>query len=257
MDLGLKGRVAIVTGAAGGIGGECARILAAEGCRVVVSDVTEEGLQTLALENPDSFFPVVADLALPDGPAEIVRKAVGEFARLDIAICAGGVFGRARGGMFAGDEGASFISAEAWDHTLNVNLRGTFLLCQEAIPQMARGGWGRIVVIASVSGQMGGFGAGADYAASKAALGGMARSMALTAGPGGVTVNVINPGMILTPMLTDNHDESRSRLIAERSAMRRLGKPSEVASMIAMLASEQAGFITGSHLDINGGFYFG
>jgi 3-oxoacyl-[acyl-carrier protein] reductase len=120
---------------------------------------------------------------------------------------------------------------------------------------MARRGWGRIVAIGSVSGQMGGFGAGADYAASKAGISGMVRSLALTAGPNGITVNAVNPGMIMTAMLTDNHDSTRTDTIAERSAMRRLGTAEEVAAMIVMLTAEQAGFVTGSHVDINGGFY--
>lgn len=257
MDLGLNGRVAIVSGAAGGIGRACARALAAEGCRVAISDIVEDDLRELEREDPAAYFTIVADLATAQGPSNIVAEAMAHYDRLDVVVTAGGVFGKARGGLFAGPEGASFISGDAWDHTLEVNLRGTFLLCQAAIGHMTKRRWGRIVVIGSVSGQMGGFGAGADYAASKAAVGGMARSLALTAGPAGITINVVNPGMIVTKMLTDNHDSSTSDAVAARSAMRRLGQAEEVAAMIVMLASEQAGFVTGSHLDINGGFYLG
>lgn len=184
-----------------------------------------------------------------------VDHAIEDFGELHVLVCAGGVFGTARGGMFAGPDGASTIFPDEWDQTLSVNLRAPFLAAQAAIPHMAEASWGRVVVIGSVSGQMGGFGAGADYAASKAGLGGMVRSLSLTAGPRGITVNCINPGMIETPMLTENHATQVTDHISERTAMRRIGNREELAALVVMLASEQAGFITGAHLDVNGGFY--
>jgi 3-oxoacyl-[acyl-carrier protein] reductase len=258
MDLGLSERVALVTGASSGIGEACALALAGEGCRVVGTDITEEGIERLEARDPERFSSVVADLADVAAPARAVAHTVERFGGIDILICAGGIFGNAHGGIFAADEGesASTITPGDWDRTLNVNLRGSFLTAQAAIPHMAKKGWGRVVLIGSVSGQMGGFGAGADYAASKAALGGMARSMALTAGPSGVTVNYVNPGMIETPMLR-NHNKQNTDKIARQAAMRRLGQRDELAAMITMLASQQAGYITGAHLDINGGYYFG
>lgn len=258
MDLGLSERVALVTGASSGIGEACALALAGEGCRVVGTDITEEGIERLEARDPERFSSVVADLADVAAPARAVAHTVERFGGIDILVCAGGIFGNAHGGIFAADEGesASTITPGDWDRTLNVNLRGSFLTAQAAIPHMAKKGWGRVVLIGSVSGQMGGFGAGADYAASKAALGGMARSMALTAGPSGVTVNYVNPGMIETPMLR-NHNKQNTDKIARQAAMRRLGQRDELAAMITMLASQQAGYITGAHLDINGGYYFG
>lgn len=259
MDLGLSERVALVTGASSGIGQACALALADEGCRVVGTDISEDGIQRLEARNPDRFSSVIADLADPDGPASAVEHTVARFGGIDILVCAGGIFGNAHGGVFAADEGvsASEITPADWDRTLNVNLRGSFLAAQAAIPPMAKKGWGRVILIGSVSGQMGGFGAGADYAASKAALGGMARSMALTAGPSGITVNCVNPGMIETPMLLGNHDTRNTDRVARQAAMRRLGQREELAAMVTMLASEQAAYITGAHLDINGGYYFG
>jgi len=256
MDLGLTDRVALVTGAASGIGEACALALAAEGCRIVGSDISEEGLERLEARDPDRFSAVVADLADEGGPASAVAHAVERFGGVDVLVCAGGVFGVARGGIFAAEEGesASEITPAEWDRTLNVNLRGSFLTAQAAIPHMAEQGWGRVIVIGSVSGQMGGFGAGADYAASKAALAGMARSMATTAGPAGVTVNCVNPGMIETPMLA-NHNMERTDKIVRQAAMRRLGQRDELAALITMLASEQAGYVTGAVLHVNGGMY--
>jgi 3-oxoacyl-[acyl-carrier protein] reductase len=254
MDLGLKDRVAVVTGAAGGIGRACVSALVAEGCRVVATDLDQAGLADV--EDP-RISTIAADLSDPDGPGRAIDHAMSHFGELHVLVCAGGVFGTARGGIFAGPDGASTILPDQWDHTLAVNLRGSFLAAQAAIPHMAEAGWGRVVVIGSVSGQMGGFGAGADYAASKAGLGGMVRSLSLTAGPLGITVNCVNPGMIETPMLTDNHGTQNTDQVRDRSAMRRLGNREELAALVVMLTSEQAGFVTGSHLDVNGGFYLG
>lgn len=259
MDLGLSGRVALVTGASSGIGEACALALSDEGCRVVGTDIVADGIERRAAADPERWSAVVADLADSDGPASAVAHAIERFGRLDVLVCAGGVFGTARGGILASAAGepASTITPAEWDRTLTINLRGSFLAAQAAIAHMTAAGWGRVIVVGSVSGQMGGFGAGADYAASKAALGGMVRSMALTAGPSGVTVNCVNPGMIRTPMLAGNHDPAATDGIARQTAMRRLGDRDELAAMIAMLASEQAGYITGAHLDVNGGYYCG
>jgi 3-oxoacyl-[acyl-carrier protein] reductase len=257
MDFGLQDRVAVVTGAASGIGQACARALADEGCRVLVSDIQEDGLRELEAEDADKYVPFVADLSTGFGPKSIVDAAISEFDRLDVLVTAGGIFGTAKGGLFGSDGGASVISVEEWDRTLNINLRGTFLVAQEAIPRMAENGWGRIVTIGSVSGQMGGFEAGADYIASKAGVAGVTRALALDAGPKGITVNTVNPGMIETPMLAENVEGGSSQSVAERSAVRRLGTRDELAAMVVMLCSEQAAFVTGSHVDANGGFYFG
>lgn len=257
MDLGLNGRVAIVTGAASGIGRACTELLIGEGCRVVATDIQDEPLRELAASIGGECTAVVADASTPEGAVAPVDAARREYGRLDVLVLSAGVFGTARGGALAGDEGASTIEPAQWDLTQAINVRGPFLCAQAAIDEMALNGWGRIVAIASVAGQMGGFRAGADYAASKAAVAGMVRSMACTAGPLGITVNVINPGMIKTPMLKDNVRTDYTSAVAERSALRRLGTAEEVASMAVMLASEGAGYATGSHIDVNGGFYFG
>src|SRR4051812_29396050 len=122
MNLGLEGRVAVVTGAASGIGAACAEAFAAEGCRLVVSDIAQDHLDELAAANPDTFSAVVADLGTETGPATIIDHAVAQFGRLDVLVSAGGIFGTARGGLFAGPEGASTIDVEDWDRTLRINL---------------------------------------------------------------------------------------------------------------------------------------
>jgi NAD(P)-dependent dehydrogenase (short-subunit alcohol dehydrogenase family) len=162
VDLGLAGRVALVTGASGGIGEACATALAAEGCRVVGTDIVADRIEERAAEDPERFGAVVADLSDADGPAAAVAHTIERFGRLDVLVCAGGVFGTARGGLFAAAAGApaSEITPAEWDRTLAINLRGSFLAAQSAITHMAAAGWGRVVVVGSVSGQMGGFGAG-------------------------------------------------------------------------------------------------
>ncbi|HUA03184.1 MAG TPA: SDR family NAD(P)-dependent oxidoreductase [Solirubrobacteraceae bacterium] len=256
MNLGLEGRVAAVTGAAGGIGRACAKALADEGCRVIVSDVQERGLEDLVAEGPETFTPVVADLLSAGGPTAIIDQAVRTHDRLDILVMAAGVFGTARGGMFVGPEGPTAITAVDWDRTLVVNLRAAFLSAQAAIPVMARNRWGRLIAIGSVAGQMGGLAAGADYAASKAGLAGTMRSLALNAGRFGITANTINPGVIETGMI--EHVATKTvTAVSERTVVGRNGTGAEVAAIAVMLASEQAGFVTGTHIDVNGGFYFG
>jgi 3-oxoacyl-[acyl-carrier protein] reductase len=258
VDLGLAGKVAVVTGAASGIGRSCAEILLGEGCKVVATDIQPDGLRVLedARRQKGELTTLIADAADPEGATAPVRHAAEKYGGLDILIAAAGIFGTARGGMFAGAEGADEIVPKQWDLTQAINLRGPFLAAQAAVPEMAKKGWGRIVVIASVSGQMGGFRAGADYAASKAGLGGVVRSLAQTAGPLGITVNAINPGMIQTPMLSDNVQADLSSIVAERSPLRRLGVTEEVSTMAVILASAVSSFVTGAHLDVNGGFYF-
>jgi 3-oxoacyl-[acyl-carrier protein] reductase len=256
VNLGLEGRIAAVTGAAGGIGRACARALADEGCRVVLSDVEERGLEELVAERPDAFTAVVADLSTADGPLAIVEEAVRSHGRLDVLVMAAGVFGTARGGVFVSSEGPTTIEPAAWDLTLAINLRAAFLASQAAIPVMARNGWGRLVAIGSIASQMGGLSAGADYAASKAGLASTMRSIAINAGRSGITANTINPGVINTPMI-EHVGSATATAVAERTAVGRNGTGEEVAAIAVMLASEQAGFITGSHVDLNGGFYFG
>jgi 3-oxoacyl-[acyl-carrier protein] reductase len=256
MDLGLSGRVALVTGAAGGIGSGCANALAEEGCRVVITDRPEAGLAELATTRKDTFSPVVADLSTEEGPTAIVDYAWQAFGRIDVVVLGAGIFGNARGGMFPGPTGVTHIPPADWNLTLAINLRAAFLTAQAAMERMIPKRWGRIIAIASVAGQMGGLRAGADYAASKAGLAGMTRALALAGGPHGVTANTINPGLIKAPMM-DQVGQEASAAIAERTAVKRNGTVEEIAAVVAMLASEQASFITGSHLDVNGGIHMG
>jgi len=240
---GLDGRVALVTGAGSGIGMATARALAREGCRVVVADLDEEPVAALAEELGADAIPVAADVAVPDGPKALVDQAKVAFGQLDVLVCCAGIYETRTLGT---------LGVEEWDRVIDVNLRGTFLCAQAAIPAMAAGGWGRIVTVSSIVTLTGGMTAGASYVASKAGVSGLTRSLANSAGPLGITVNCVLPGIIETPMTQAIPVDAR-QATAERTPLRRNGLPEEVADVIAFFASDAARFVTGAHLSVNGG----
>jgi 3-oxoacyl-[acyl-carrier protein] reductase len=243
MNIGLDQRVALVTGAGSGIGMATARALAREGCRIVLADVRDEALALLADELPAGAVPVVADVSMPASGKVLVEAAQAAFGRLDVLVCCAGVYET---------RSLATLDVEAWDRTIDVNLRGTFLCAQAAIPAMAQHGWGRIVTVSSIAARTGGMTAGPSYVASKAGVSGLTRSLAHAAGPLGITVNCVLPGIIETPMTQAIPVDTR-RASAERAAVRRNGTAEEVADAIIFLASEAAGFVTGAHLGVNGG----
>lgn len=246
MDTGLQGRVAAVTGAGSGIGLATARALVAEGCRVVVADLREEAVADAVAElGADVAVGVGADVSREEGAQAVVDAARAAFGRLDVLMCCAGVYETNR---------LADLDRAAWDRVLDVNLRGTFLCAQAAIPVMAENGWGRIVTISSIAALTGGEAAGPAYVASKAGVMGLTRSLAHAGGPLGITVNCVNPGVIETPM-TAVIGEDQLRVVAERTPLRRNGRPEEVAAVMVFLASEPAGFVHGAHLSINGGLF--
>jgi 3-oxoacyl-[acyl-carrier protein] reductase len=231
VDVGLAGKVAIVTGAASGIGHACTEALEAEGARVLACD----------LDADDGALQV--DVAKPEDAQRMVDEAVGRFGRLDVLVTCAGVF-----------HATPFdqITPEEWDRIHAVNLRGTFLSAQAALRVMIPRRSGRIVTIASLAGQAGGLAAGAAYAASKAGVVALTKSIARFAGPHGVTANCVNPGIIDTPMTVAWPADVRERNV-RATPLGRTGRPEEVASVVVMLASDAASFVHGAHVDVNGG----
>jgi 3-oxoacyl-[acyl-carrier protein] reductase len=239
MNTGLDGKVAIVTGAAGGIGLACVHALAAEGVRVVAGDLRLGALELAA----EGVVGVEADVTKADDAQRLVDEALQRFDRLDVLVAAAGVF-----------DNTPFdrLEPERWDAVLAVNLRGVFLTAQAALGAMIPRGSGRIVLIASLGGQTGGLAASAAYASSKGGVITLTKSIARHAGPHGITVNSVAPGIIDSPMTANWPLETKERLVAA-TPLGRIGTVDEVASAVVFLASDQASFVHGMRLDVNGG----
>lgn len=243
MDAGLAGRTAIVTGAGSGIGLECALALAREGARVACADLDGPAAERAAERVGGGSVGIAVDVTSPEDCAWLVEETANRLGGLDVLVTSAGIF-----------HATPFdrITAEEWDRIQAVNLKGTFLTCQAVLRVMVPNGRGRIVTIASLGGQTGGLAAGASYAASKAGVVALTKSIARYAGPHGVTVNAVNPGVIATPMTAAWPPEVAERVIAQ-TPLARMGTAEEVAAVVCVLASDAASFVHGAHIDVNGG----
>lgn len=235
-------RVAIITGAGRGIGLASAQALTGSGVRVALVDIQDlSGVQT-----PDRSIALIADITRPEEVQQAVAETVAHFGRLDILVNNAGICPLT---PFAE------ISPEEWDRVLAVNLKGAFLCCQAALPHLRRAGTGgRIINIASVAGQMGGVLVGAHYAASKAGLIALTKSLARLLAPDGVTVNCIAPATTATDLTAAWPDDLQAQ-VQGQIPLGRFAQPDEIAAAVCYLASDAASFITGATLDINGGLY--
>jgi len=243
LDTGLEGKVAIVTGAASGIGRACAHALAAEGAKLVLGDVDGDAAVSAANEIGADCVGQETDVTRPDDVQRLVAEATGRWGRLDVLVTCAGVFHATPFDRITPDE---------WERVQAVNLRGVFLVAQAAVRAMLPQRSGRIVTIASLAAQTGGLAAGAGYAASKAGVVALTKSIARFAGPHGITANCVNPGVIDTPMISGWPSEVLERTVAATS-LGRVGRPEEVAAVVVMLASDAASFVHGAHIDVNGG----
>ncbi len=247
MEIDLKGKVAVVTGAGRGIGREIAESLAREGATTVVTDVRQELLDDVAAEwrrrgwAGRQHLCDVRDGARTRAVADEVVRALG---RIDVLVNNAGV---APGGP------VETLSEEAWDLNMDVNLKGTFLMCQAVIPAMKRQRAGRIINAASFAAILPITGSSA-YAASKAGVHYFTRVLAGELGPWGITVNCYAPGMIPTEInhFTEQPAERQRRLL-DTLTFRRWGEARDVANLICFLASDLAGYITGTMVDVSGG----
>ena len=243
----LSGKIAIVTGAASGIGAASARLFADEGAQVLAVDRPQSEIASVHAGTP-AIAPFAADITADDAPRKIVAEVVAKFGALDILFNNAGVSGRA----FVEE-----MTDELWDRVNNVNLRAMFRLSREAIPALkARArekGRARIVNTASVMAFDTDFGLAA-YSASKAGVGGLTRTLALELGKFGITANYVCPGAIYTGMTRTNFDNPEIRAVWEKkAALRRLGQPIDIARGALLLASDEADFITGHELVVDGG----
>jgi hypothetical protein len=245
-----ENKVAIVTGAAKGIGWGTAKVLSQKGAKVVVVDWDEEnGKRTAAdinREGGEAIF-VKCDVSNEEQVRAMIAQTIDSFGQIDILVNNAGV------GVYKSILDAT---SEDWDHCLAVNLKGVFLCSKYAIPYMQKLGKGAIVNISSVHSHATVNGVG-PYAASKGGITALTRNMAIDYGPT-IRVNSIAPGWVITPLIQsifDAYDDpaEQRRLVEERQVMRRIGQPEDVGYAVAFLASDEAAFITGAQLFVDGG----
>ena len=240
-------RVAFVTGASRGIGRAITLDLGRAGFDVVATATTLESNQEFAEAMRAAGVSPMAvnlDLRSTDSIKDAFARALKAKGRIDVLVNNAGI---TRDGL------AMRMKAADWDAVLRTNLDGAFLAIQQVLPGMVRNRWGRIINISSVVGQAGSAGQ-VNYAASKAGLIGLTKSLAQEIGSRSITVNVVAPGFIATDM-TKDLSEDRKRKILESIPLERVGTPEDVAAAVRFLASEEAGYITGHVLAVNGGMY--
>jgi 3-oxoacyl-[acyl-carrier protein] reductase len=247
MEIDLRNKVAIVTGAGRGIGREIARTFAAEGARVVVTDIREDLLAAVTAEWEDKGWAggqFHCDVRKSGDCRRVAAEVEKDFGRIDILVNNAGV---AKGGRVAE------LDEAVWTDSLDVNLSGPMRMCQAVIPAMQKQRWGRILNAASFAAIIPSIG-GAAYAAGKAGVESFTRVLASELGPFGITVNSYAPGMVPTEM---NHFAERDRaeqaLLLDTLSIRRWEDPRDVANLLCFLASDLAGYITGTMIEVSGG----
>ena len=238
----LTGKTALVTGATGGLGGSIARALHKQGATVAISGTRKEVLDQLASELKERVHVLPCDLSDKDQVEALVPQAEAAMEKLDILVANAGV---TKDNLFVQ------LRDEDWDAVININLTATFRLSRAAMKTMMRRRHGRIIGITSVVGVTGNPGQG-NYTAAKAGMIGMMKSIAKEYAKRGVTANCVAPGFITTPM-TDKLNEKQREAIMTMVPANRLGTPGDVAAAVVYLASEEASYVTGQTLHVNGG----
>jgi 3-oxoacyl-[acyl-carrier protein] reductase len=238
----LTGKIALVTGASSGIGVGIAEALHAQGAHVVLTGRREAELNAVAAQLGERASVMPADLNDPAAPAALVDGIEAAHGRLDILVNNAG---------FTRDMLALRMGDEDWNAVLEVDLNAPFRLARAALRGMMKRRTGRIVSIASIVGVTGNAGQ-ANYAAAKAGLIGMSKALAQEVAPRGVTINVVAPGFIATPM-TDKLNEAQKTALLSRIPLGKMGSAKDVASAVAYLASDEAAWVTGTTIHVNGG----
>jgi 3-oxoacyl-[acyl-carrier protein] reductase len=243
----MTNRIALVTGASRGIGQACALTLARAGARVAVAARAMDKLEQVAAEikaGGGEAFPIAIDMESHSSIKEGFARVAKEFGRIDILVNNAGV---TRDGL------ALRMKPEDWNLVLQTNLSGAFFAIQQVLSGMMRERWGRIINISSVVGEAGNAGQ-ANYVASKAGLIGLTKSLAQEIASRNVTVNAVAPGFVETDMTAVLNEDLKTRM-KQAIPLGRFGNPDDIAAAVRFLASDEAGYITGHVLDVNGGMY--
>ena len=240
--LRLKEKKVLITGATGGIGSAMAKRMAKQGADLVLSGTKKDSLETLSNEIGDNCYSFAADLAKKEEIKNLVIWAIEKMGGIDILVNNAGI---------TRDNLSIRMSDEDWDDVINVNLTASFLLSRDCLKVMLKKRWGRIINITSVVGVMGNAGQ-SNYAASKAGMIGMTKSIASEVSSRGITVNCISPGYVVTAM-TDKISDAAKENILQNTPVGRFGKAEEIADWAIYLASNEADYITGQNINVNGG----
>ena len=238
----LQGKTALITGASGGIGAEIAKALHAQGATVILHGTRQAKLDELATKIGSNVHVITANLSDREAVSGLFEAASQFTGEVNILVNNAGI---------TKDNLAMRMKDEEWDDVLAVNMTATMILCRSALRSMMKARWGRIISISSIVGVTGNPGQ-TNYAASKAGMIGYSKSLAAEVASRGLTVNVVAPGFIETPMTDVLTDDQKSKLLANVPAGR-LGQGAEIAAAVAFLASEEAGYITGATMHVNGG----
>ncbi len=242
----LSDQVAVITGGGQGIGRAVAEVLAAEGARVVISDVERDRAETTAAELRKQGHQALAfagDVVDHEFLTTMADAVVAEWGRIDILVAVAGIYPYSAIGVLSGAE---------WDRVMGVNVKGALFAIQACLPAMREGGYGRIVLMSSITGPITGQSGFAHYGASKAAMLGMMRSIAVEVATEGVTVNAVMPGNVRTEGFAAIGPEHQRSMLAA-IPMGRLAEPADIGWAVRILAAPESGYITGQTLIVDGG----
>lgn len=242
----LSGRFAVVTGGAQGIGFAIAKRLNAEGARVAILDI-QEGLASESAARLEGCIGVGCDVSSPDSIDRALATVADTFGGIDILVNNAGILP---------SQGIEDVTEAIWDRTMAINLKSVFFMIQRALPYLKKSEHPKVINTSSLAGRMGGFETCLAYSASKGGINALTMGFARQLAPFGINVNAVCPGTTETKITAAFSEEQMERLYT-RIPLRRLGKPEDHAAAVAFLASDDANFITGLLMDVNGGMYMG